>query len=338
MNQCPKCGADFTSGAKFCEKCGCNLQTPYRPPKSSLETVRYWLLFGSIGFLAVFVFFVRTFIILPNHNKIIAEYKREIEQERPFTAPKIEMVFVEGGTYTMGSTDNIDERMKKYPVYYRSKPAHEVTVSSFYIGKYEITQAQWKAVMGTTIKQMRVNTIDYIYDKGEFGEGGNYPMYYVNWNDIQEFLRRLNAGTSKKYRLPTEAEWEYAARGGSKSQGYKYCGSNDLDNVAWYNHNSGGSSHPVGTKQPNELGIYDMSGNVREWCNDFSSGDAYPYPSSPQRDPTGPSSGNKRAIRNCGWCNHEYVNRVFFRFAIVPDWRDKLTGFRVVLSDNSIIE
>ena len=241
----------------------------------------------------------------------------------------MEMVFVEGGTFTMGNTDSIDEK-SKYRVDFRSKPEHEVTVSSFYIGKYEITQSQWEAVMGTTIRQQHDKARAPSGFNGIHGEGGNYPMYYVSWNDAQEFIRRLNAGTGKKYRLPTEAEWEYAARGGNKSEGYIYSGSNVLDDVAWSSHNSSGSSHPVGSKQPNELGIYDMSGNVREWCNDWYQ-DGYPS-STHRRDPAGPPSGSHRTERNGSWGNVWYNNQIFFRHGLDPNHRGKLIGFRVAHS------
>jgi formylglycine-generating enzyme required for sulfatase activity len=128
------------------------------------------------------------------------------------------------------------------------------TVSSFNIGKYEVTQGQWKAVMGD--------------NPSRFKSGDNYPVENVSWNDVQDFLSRLNALTGKNYRLPRETEWEYAARGGNSSRGYKYSGSANINDVAWYDGNSGERTHPVGTKAPNELGIYDMSGNVKEWCQD----------------------------------------------------------------------
>ncbi len=166
-----------------------------------------------------------------------------------------EMVYVPGGTFLMGSTDGESDEA----------PVHQVTLDSFYIGKYEVTQSQWQAIMGTTVNQQRDKAgkeLDLA------GVGDTYPMYYVSWDEVQEFISRLNAATGKHYRLPTEAEWEYAARGGNKSQGYIYSGSDSLDNVAWYYENSNDSVHPVGTKSPNELGIYDMSGNVSEWCLD----------------------------------------------------------------------
>ncbi len=177
------------------------------------------------------------------------------------------MVFVEGGTFEMGSND-----------YDNEKPVHRVTVSDFYIGKYEVTQKEWQEVMGNNPSR---------------NKGDDLPVENVSWNDIQDYLQRLNAKTGGNYRLPTEAELEYAARGGNKSHGYEYSGSNTLDNVAWYYDNSGSKTHSVGTKQPNELGIYDMSGNVWEWCNDWY-GENY-YSSSSQNNPQGPSSGSVRS-------------------------------------------
>ena len=167
----------------------------------------------------------------------------------PDALPQIEMVFVKGGTFMMGATPEQGSDAGD-----GEKPVHSVTVSDFYIGKYEVTQAQWKAVMGK-------NPSHY---KGE-----NRPVERVSWYDIQKFIEKLNAKTGKRYRLPTEAEWEYAARGGNQSKGYKYSGSNDIGSVAWYTNNSGDRTHPVGQKQPNELGLYDMTGNVWEWCSDW---------------------------------------------------------------------
>ena len=225
---------------------------------------------------------------------------------------EIEMIYVEGGTFTMGCTkeqgnDCLDSE----------KPVHQVTVSSFYIGKYEVTQAQWKAVMGN--------------NPSEF-EGDNFPVESVSWYDIQEFILILNAGTGKTYRLPTEAEWEFAARGGNKSQGYKYSGSNTIDNVAWYfnedNYNEyNATTYPVGTKSPNELGIYDMSGNVYEWCNDWR-GD---YSSNAQVNPKGPSSGHYRVVRGGSYNFNENPCRVSFRFSDPPKYGYINHGFRLVL-------
>jgi len=239
---------------------------------------------------------------------------------------KIEMVFVEGGTFTMGWPPEEGE-IRSFTE--RSKPAHQVTVSSFYIGKYEITQAQWQAVMGTTLRQQQDMSTAPKKFRDIRGEGNNYPMYFVSWNDTQEFLRRLNFATGKNYRLPTEAEWEYAARGGNKSQGYIYSGSNNLDSVGWFVHNIGGT-RPVGTKHPNELGIYDMSGNVEEWCHDWYQ-EGYTS-SSPRRDTGGPSSGSDKVLRGGGWGGIEVQCLVYFRWHSQPNYSNWRIGFRIAHS------
>jgi formylglycine-generating enzyme required for sulfatase activity len=230
------------------------------------------------------------------------------------------MIEVQGGTFWMGcsSEQGTDCRSDESPL-------HSVTVSDFYIGKYEVTQAQWKLIMGTTVRQQR--------DKADTGwplrgEGDNYPMYYVSWNEAQEFISRLNAATGKNYRLLTEAEWEYAARGGNKSRGYKYSGNNNLYDVAWFSDNSDSKNHPIGTKSPNELDIYDMSGNVWEWCSDWYG----TYPSSVQHDPIGASSGSARVIRGSSWNFSASYCRVAFRNDNSPDIRCNFLGFRLARS------
>ena len=184
-----------------------------------------------------------------------------------------EMVRVEGGTFRMGATSE-----QGSDVWDNEKPVHSVTLSGYYIGKTEVTQALWKAVMGS-------NPSKFI--------GDNLPVEMVSWDDCQEFIRELNALTGQNFRLPTEAEWEFACRGGNNSRGYKYSGSNYIDNVAWYDGNSGDKAHPVATKSPNELGIYDMSGNLWEWCSDWY-GD---YSSGAQANPKGPYDGSYRVVR-----------------------------------------
>ena len=218
-----------------------------------------------------------------------------------------EMIPVEGGTFTMGATAE-----QGSDAYDSEKPTHQVTLSSYAIGKHKVTQALWQAVMGS-------NPSNY--------KGDNRPVEQVSWDDCQEFISKLNSITGKSFRLPTEAEWEFAARGGKKSKGYKYSGSNDVDEVAWYGDNSGRQTHPVGTKRPNELGIYDMSGNVWEWCADWLGG----YSSSPSTDPTGPSSGSFRVCRGGGWDYDAGSCRVSYRYGYYPDGRDYCLGLRLVL-------
>ena len=217
------------------------------------------------------------------------------------------MVYVEGGTFTMGATSEQQNPEDD------EKPTHRVSLSSFYIGKYEVTQSLWKAVMGSNPSNW---------------EGDNLPVEDVSWNDCQTFLRKLNAMTGKNFRLPTEAEWEYAARGGNLSRGYQYSGSKKIDDVAWYANNSGGETHPVGTKAPNELGIYDMSGNVCEWCQDWY-GDYHGYS---QTNPTGQSSGSGRVLRGGGCAFVARSCRVAFRDWSTPDMRLYYLGFRLALS------
>ena len=160
-----------------------------------------------------------------------------------------------------------------------------------------------------------------------YGVGSNYPMYDVSWEDCQAFITKLNALTGKNFRLPTEAEWEFAARGGNNSRGYKYSGSNTLSNVAWYDDNSRNKTHPVAIKAPNELGIYDMSGNVWEWCNDWYGS----YTSASQTNPTGPISGSHRVFRGGSWVNIARGCRVSLRNSITPAGRNDDLGLRLAL-------
>ena len=218
-----------------------------------------------------------------------------------------EMVEVRGGTFRMGATSEQGSDADS-----DEKPVHSVTLNSYYIGKTEVTQALWKAVMGSNPCHFR---------------GDNRPVECVSWNDCQEFIRKLNALTGQNFRLPTEAEWEFACRGGNNSRGYKYSGSNNLGSVAWYNGNSGNKTHPVGTKAPNELGIYDMSGNVWEWCADWY-GD---YSSGAQTNPTGPYGGSSRVDRGGSWCFSVGYCRSSHRDYFNPTIRNINLGLRLAL-------
>lgn len=219
------------------------------------------------------------------------------------------MVYVEGGTFTMGATP---EQENPRDV---AKPAHQVTLTNdYYIGETEVTQALWKAVMGSNPSWFK---------------GKNRPVEDVTWNDCKEFISKLNSLTGKNFRLPTEAEWEYAARGGINSRSYKYSGSNTLGDVAWHTDNSGSTTHDVGMKSPNELGLYDMSGNVGEWCADWYGG----YSSSSLTNPIGPNSGSYRVFRGGCWGNFAGPCDSSFRNGYDPDFRKYNLGFRLALSE-----
>ncbi|MDR2578113.1 MAG: formylglycine-generating enzyme family protein [Chitinispirillales bacterium] len=257
--------------------------------------------------------------------------------------PAIEMIFVKGGTFTMGCT--AEQESDCWPNEY---PPHSVTVSDFYIGKYEVTQKLWEAVMDS-------NPSSY--------KGDNLPVESVSWNDAQEFISKLNSITGLNYRLPTEAEWEYAARGGQESRGYRYSGSNNIDDVAWWAR-SGGETRPVGLKQPNELGIYDMSGNVGEWVDGWF----VPYTPEAKINPTGSLTevDSMRQISECSRCfpndwayrvsrGGSWIQggRISFRYTAtppcgldwfkseeerqaaidaLPNWRSDTVGFRLALT------
>ena len=230
------------------------------------------------------------------------------------------MVFVQGGTFQMGSTNGGSDE----------KPVHTVTIDDFYIGKYEVTQKEWKEIMGNNPSNFK---------------GDNLPVEQVSWYDVVDFcnikseaegLTRCYSGSGENitcnfnangYRLPTEAEWEYSARGGNKSKGYnKYSGSNNIDNVAWYKDNSSSQTHPVGQKKPNELGIYDISGNVWEWCWDWF--DSNYYSKSSTRNPTGTSCGTSRVLRGGGRRNKAGNCRVAKRGDDDPAYSCNHYGFR----------
>ena len=252
-----------------------------------------------------------------------AERKRQEEQRRAEEAERerqrregiqvftvhgvaFKMVKVAGGTFQMGATSEQgnDVNDDEYPV-------HSVTLSDYYIGETEVTQELWEAVMGS--------------NPSYFTGDNRRPVENVSWNDCQEFIEKLNRLTGKNFRLPTEAEWEYAARGGNKSRGYKYSGSNNPDAVAWYYYNSGYETHPVAQKQSNESGLYDMSGNVYEWCSDWY-GD---YSRNSQTNPRGASTGGNRVLRGGGWSGD--AMRVSFRLSGAPGVRDDDYGLRLAL-------
>ena len=215
------------------------------------------------------------------------------------------MVRVDGGTFMMGATSE-----QGSDAWHDEMPTHSVTLSTYDIGETEVTQKLWQEVMGSNPSSFK---------------GSRLPVEMVSWEDCQDFIRRLNQRTGKNFRLPTEAEWEYAARGGRKSFGAKYAGGSSVDDVAWYISNSGCKTHPVAQKRANELGLYDMSGNVREWCQDYYD----TYPSSSQTNPTGPSSGEYRMLRGGGWDNQAGHCSVSRRFCNAPSRRFDNLGLRL---------
>ena len=229
------------------------------------------------------------------------------------------MIWVEGGDFLMGCTSeqggscNDDE-----------KNVRRVTVDGFYIGMLEVTQSQWEKVVGTNIYQQKSKA----NASSTYGVGADYPMYYVSWEEAMEFCRLLSNKTGRTYTLPTEAQWEYAARGGNKNEGVKYAGSNMADVVAWCTENSGGGTHPCGTKRANVLGIYDMSGNVWELCKDWYSNGYAGYDTN---NPVGPSSGSYHVARGGCWSRSASDCRVAYRVRDTPGIRSGYTGFRVVL-------
>ena len=218
------------------------------------------------------------------------------------------MKYVAGGSFTMGATS------EQQDPYDDETPTHAVTLSDYYIGETEVTQELWAAVMGSNPSYFTGNM--------------QRPVEQVSWDDCQTFIQKLNRLTGANFRLPTEAEWEFAARGGRNSRGYQYSGSSNLGDVAWYDEDfETGTTHPVKTKSPNELGIYDMSGNVWEWCQDWYG----PYSSSSQTDPTGPSSGSDRVYRGGSWISFARNCRSANRNFNSPSYWFNYLGLRLVL-------
>ena len=255
--------------------------------------------------------------VVSNPNKVMA-YKTQYNFNSTFIEMaqglNMKMVYVEGGEFNMGATS---EQGSDY--YDNEKPVRRVKINSFHIAECEISQEQWTKIMGTSI--------DYFTDIA-YGVGPSYPMHYVSFDDAQAFCRELSRITGKTYALTTEAQWEYAARGGRKNEVTKYSGSANVDAVAWYSDNSNGSAHPVKRKIGNELGIYDMSGNVMEWCKDWYSNS---YDANDYNNPKGVSYGTYRVLRGGSWNYGKGECRVSSRNFIVPDARNRDVGFRVVV-------
>ena len=247
-------------------------------------------------------------VVIPDPAE--AESKRKEAEEKAAKTFEVggvlfDMVWVEGGTFRMGATS--EHGSGAVP---DEEPVHSVTLSGYYIGKTEVTQALWQAVMGSN---------------PSYFEGDDLPVEQVSWDDCQEFIRKLNSLTGQNFRLPTEDEWEFACCGGNNSRGYKYSGSKYIDDVAWYDGDSGDKTHPVATESPNELGIYDMSGNVWEWCADRYG----VYSSGAQTNPKGPFDGSYRVYRGGSWSFNPRICRSSFRTDISPDSRSSYLGLRL---------
>ena len=238
--------------------------------------------------------------------------------EKHLTVKGVEFTMkpVKGGTFTMGAT------AEQTGAENDESPTHRVTLSNYWIGETEVTQALWKAVTGYS------PTSGGSSWSSSYGLGDNYPAYYISYEDVQSFITQLNSLTGCTFRMLTEAEWEYAARGGSQSKGYLYSGGNAIGDVAWYTGNSSSKTHPVAQKAPNELGLYDMSGNVWEWCSDWYGS----YSASDQTNPTGPASGSVRVLRGGCWGSNATICRVAYRSIRTPSDRSNLVGVRLASS------
>ena len=254
------------------------------------------------------------------------EFKTAKTEVNPYTSLTIEtnygsttldMATVKGGSFMMGaqskssSQDNYDKA-----AYDDERPVHQVTVSDFYMSKTLVTQYLWYVVMGS-----------YPNISSNYGLGEDYPVYNVSYTQCQQFITKLNSITGRKFRMPTEAEWEYAARGGKNSEKTTYSGGSTIGTVGWYSQNSSGKTHPVAQKQPNELNIYDMSGNLWEWCSDWYGN----YSSTSQTNPTGPTSGSSRAIRGGGYSDNASDCRVSVRSSANPSSAFNTVGLRLVM-------
>ena len=303
--KCSKCGFENPDSFKFCGQCGAKLEVN-KCHNCGTSLPSYGTFCPECG--------TRVYDE-PIHTDVasgIDTYPKELEYV--VGSCRFKMIKVDGGTFTMGATAEQEEVDDDNVC-----PAHKVTLWDYYIGQTEVTQALWIAVMG-------VNPSTF--------KGYGRPVGCVSWDDCQTFIEKLNSLLSnelagKRFALPTEAQWEFAARGGNQSKGYKYAGSNIIDEVAWHEYNNGGKSHPVAQKQPNELGLYDMSGNVREWCQDWY--DEGYYRISPENNPQGPASGTFRVLRGGGWCGLAMGCRVSHRGFQTPGNSDDLSGLRLCL-------
>lgn len=307
--KCPHCGKEHSDSAKFCENTGKELLKAC-PWEDCADYGKAILPMRANFCPRCGRPLQRTAEQVMSENHL--NTSEPSEQTFMVKGVEFKMIKVEGSTFSMGATSEQGSDADD-----DEKPVHSVTLSDYYIGETEVTQELWEAVMGSNHSRFKGNN--------------QRPVERVSWDDCQEFIKKLNQLTGNEFRLPTEAEWEYAARGGkySKDYVYKYSGSNDAYEVAWYYDNSGDETHPVKTKKANKLGLYDMSGNVWEWCNDWYN-ENY-YRNSPQTNPTGPSEGEFRVLRGGGWDYYDRDVHVSSRGACDPDLRFIDIGLRLAL-------
>ncbi|MFN9113144.1 MAG: formylglycine-generating enzyme family protein [Bacteroidota bacterium] len=259
-----------------------------------------------------------TLFFISSSVAVVAQDPGQLQAPTPFQAPKLqrfpEMIKVEGGTFTMGDEEGLGDSSEL--------PLHQVTLKTFRIARTETTVAQWRAFCHATIRKMP--------DAPAWGWLENHPIVNVSWQDAMDYCKWLSDSSGKKYRLPTEAEWEYAARGGNKSKGFFFSGGQSMYMIGWFNENSSAGTQPVGLKRPNELGIFDMSGNVWEWCADWYG----PYTSDAQTNPLGSNEEVFRVLRGGSWNYIAEGGRVANRGFFTSDGKISDYGFRVVLESD----
>ena len=332
IKRCPVCGKEEPIRSQFCSQCGWQFpklygiddgNVPLHDEAQLAIARKCWQGLGSVATLQKEndsleeknAEIEKMFQALERKQKEeedrrkAEEAKRQEEMRGVYTVNGVsfKMIRVEGDTFKMGATPEQGSVARN-----NEEPVHQVTLSDYFIGETQVTQALWQAVMGRNPSVFK---------------GANRPVENVGWDDSQKFISKLNKLTGKRFRLPTEAEWEFAARGGKKSKGYKYSGSNNIDEVAWYWENSDGGTKDVKTKSANELGLYDMSGNVWEWCNDWYDD----YPSSPQTNPQGLSSGSYRVSRGGSWISIATYCRAAYRYDCTPADSYSGLGLRLAL-------
>ena len=304
MKYCIICGKQNPDSNKFCGQCGTKLEVINKCPKCGTTFPYEGIFCPECG--------TRVRVEPIEKDRTSRMVMRPEELEFVVGSCSFKMIKVGGGTFTMGATAEQGKYVRD-----DERSVHQITLTDYYIGQTEVTQALWTAVMG---------------DNPSYSKRDNLPVEQVSWHDCQTFIEKLNSLLSnelggKHFALPTEAQWEFAARGGNQSQGYKYAGNNEIDDVAWYSDNSGFRSHPVAKKQPNELGLYDMSGNVWEWCQDWYGN----YSSDAQTNPNGPADGESRVKRGGGWGDCHFYCRVASRDYNEPDYSNNDLGLRLCL-------